>query len=186
MLRALIGGFAALLILALAGCENTLPHYGRIGLKLPPAALGASINLQQHLTVERGGRMDELDAALEIDSERIDLVGLALGRRVLSLHYDGETLQTWRHPMVAEELRGEDVLEDLQLTLWPLEQIRPVLPAGWRIEESGMRRTLFFDGVPVTVIDYSAEPRWSGNIALTNLRYHYRLTIQSVLTDSSS
>ena len=121
---------------------------------------------------------------MEIDSERVDLVGLVLGQRVLSLHYDGKTIQTWRHPILAEELRGEDVLEDLQLTLWPVEQIRLALPAGWRIEENGLRLTLFADDVPVTVIQYSAEPRWSGNIELINLRYHYRLTIRSVLTDS--
>jgi len=153
-------------------------------LRLPPAALGASIQLQQHLTVERGGHLDELDAAVEIDAERIDLVGLALGQRVLSLHYDGKTLQSWRHPMMASELRAEDVLEDLQLTLWPVEEIRQVLPAGWRIEENGLRRTLSAIDVPVTVIQYSGEPRWSGTIELTNLRYHYRLTIQSVPTGS--
>ena len=36
------------------------------------------------------------------------------------------------------------------------------------------------------MIDYSGEPRWSGKIELTNLRYQYRLTIQSVSTDSMS
>ena len=184
MRRAVIGTFTALVVLGLAGCGHTPSRSERIGLRLPPAALGASVNLQQHLTVERGGRTDELDAALEIDSERVDLVGLVLGQRVLSLHYDGKTIQSWRHPMLAAELRGEDVLEDLQLTLWPVEQIRLALPAGWRIEENGLRRTLLADDVPVTVIQYSAEPRWSGNIELINLRYHYRLTIRSVLTDS--
>jgi hypothetical protein len=184
MRRAVIGTFTAWVVLGLAGCGHTPSRSERIGLRLPPAALGASVNLQQHLTVERGGRTDELDAALEIDSERVDLVGLVLGQRVLSLHYDGKTIQSWRHPMLVAELRGEDVLEDLQLTLWPVEQIRLALPAGWRIEENGLRRTLLADDVPVTVIQYSAEPRWSGNIELINLRYHYRLTIRSVLTDS--
>ena len=173
-----------LLCLGFTGCAIVAINSGRIGLRLPPAALGASINLQQHLTVERAGRIDELDAALEIDPERIDLVGLALGQRILSLHYDGKTLQSWRHPSMAAELRSEDVLEDLQLTLWPVDQIRTALPSGWRIEENGLRRTLLAGDVPVTVIQYSGEPRWSGTIELTNLRYHYRLTIRSVSTDS--
>jgi hypothetical protein len=145
--------------------------------------LGASIALQQHLTVEREGHIDELDAALEIDAERIDLVGMALGQRILSLHYDGKTLQTWRHPMVAAELHGEDVLEDLQLALWPIEQIRLALPKGWHIEENSLRRTLTAGDMLVTVIQYSGEPRWSGTVALTNLRYQYRLTIRSRSTD---
>jgi len=171
------------LCLGFIGCAVVTTNSGRLGLRLPPAALGASIHLQQHLTVERAGRIDELDAALEIDPQRIDLVGLALGQRILSLHYDGKTLQSWRHPSMAAELRGEDVLEDLQLTLWPVEQIRPALPSGWRIEENGLRRTLSAGDVPVAVIQYSGAPRWSGTIELTNLRYNYRLTIRSISTD---
>jgi hypothetical protein len=99
------------------------------------------------------------------------------------LHYDGKSLETWRDPMVGKGLRGEDVLEDLQLTLWPIEQIRLALPTGWRIEEKGLRRTLYLEDEPVTVIEYSAQPRWSGTIELTNLRYRYRLTIHSVVGD---
>jgi hypothetical protein len=163
---------------AFAACRPG-PQATRVGLKLAPATLGASISLQQRLRVEREGRIEELDAALEVDPERIDLIGLALGQRILTLHYDGSHLRSWRHPAVPTQLRGEDVLEDIQLTLWPVEAIRQALPADWSIEENGRRRTLLLDGAPVMVIDYSGEPRWSGEIRLVNLRYHYQLTIQS-------
>jgi hypothetical protein len=103
------------------------------------------------------------------------LVGLALGQRVLTLHYDGETLQSWRHSMLPTELRDEDVLEDLQLTLWPVDAIRSALPPRWRIEESGLRRTIFIDDMPVMVIDYSGQPRWIGS-RIIQPAYHYRLT----------
>lgn len=168
------------LVTIFAGCTVPVHQPARLGLKLPPAALGSSITLQQHLTVERGAHIDELDAALEIDPQRLDLVGLALGQRVLTLHYDGERLQSWRHAMLPALLRDEDVLEDLQLTLWPVDAIRSALPADWRIEESGLRRTLLRGGIPVMVIDYSGQPRWIGKIELSNLRYHYRVTIRSV------
>ena len=170
----------ALVTMIFAGCTVPVQQPARLGLKLPPAALGASISLHQHLSVEREGRIDELDTALEVDPQRLDLVGLALGQRVLTLHYDGETLQSWRHSMLSAQLRGEDVLEDLQLTLWPVDAIRSALPAGWRIEESGLRRTLLRLDMPIMVIDYSGQPRWIGKIELSNLRYHYRLIIQSV------
>lgn len=170
----------ALVTIIFAGCAVPVHQPARLGLMLQPAALGSSITLQQHLTVERGERIDELETALEVDPQRLDLVGLALGQRVLTLHYDGERLQSWRHSMLPAQLRDEDVLEDLQLTLWPVDAIRSALPAGWRIEESGLRRTLLKNDTPVMVIDYSGQPRWIGKIALSNLRYHYRLTIQSV------
>lgn len=169
--------------LAIGGCASAPPQPTRLGLKLPPSALGASISLQQHLSVERAGRIDHLDAALEVDDERVGMIGLALGQRVMSLEFDGTTLRSWRHALLPDQVRGEDVLEDIQLTYWPADVIRAALPAGWRIEEQDRRRTLWSDGTLVMVIDYSAEPRWGGKVTLSNLRYQYQLTIQSVPTE---
>ena len=169
--------FAAALLLA--GCATVPAPVARLNLKLAPAAMGETISLQQHLTVERGGRIDELDAAIEIDDKRVDLVGLAFGQRVLTLHYDGKELTSWRHLMLPKQVRGEDVLEDMQLALWPVQAIAAALPAGWRVQESGQERRLYRGDELVTTIAYSATPRWSGIIKMDNLRYDYRLTIQS-------
>jgi hypothetical protein len=76
--------------------------------------------------------------------------------------------------------RDEDILEDLQLILWPADAVRQALPSGWRVEENGPRRTLLIGEMPVTVIHYSGQRRWSGKVELSNLRYQYRLIIQSV------
>ena len=166
------------------GCAVPTHQPGRVGLKLSPATLGESISLQQHLTVDWNGSSDELDIALEVDRQRLDLVGLVLGQRVLTLSYDGQILNSWRHPLFPAAVRSEDILEDLQLVLWPADAVREALPGGWRIEESSRRRTLLIGEMPVTVISYTGEPRWSGDIELVNLRYHYRLIIQSASNGS--
>ena len=168
------------LALLFGACVAPESRPAGVGLKLTPAALGKSISLQQRLDVERQGRSAQLDVALEVDAARIDLVGLALGQRVLSLHYDGKTLQSWRHPMWPAQLRAEDVLENLQLTLWPVDAIRQALPMGWSIEERGLRRTILQDGLAIMVIDYSALPLWSGKVEVVNLQFDYRITIRSV------
>lgn len=173
---ALVGSFTFLLI----GCAAPEPRPAGVGLKLAPAALAESISLQQLLDIKGQGRSAQLDVVLEVDAARIDLVGLALGHRVLSLHYDGETLQSWRHPMWPAQLRAEEVLENLQLTLWPVDAIRQALPVGWSIEESGLRRTILQDGLAIMVIDYSGLPLWSGKVEVTNLQFNYRITVQSV------
>ena len=170
-------------VLVIAGCGQPARQPARLGLKLPPAALGTSISLQQQLRVERAGRVDHLDAALEVDDQHLDMVGLALGQRVMSLHFDGKTLTSWRHAMLPEQVRGEDVLEDVLLTYWPAEAIRSALPEGWRIKDEGLQRTLSLEDKPVIVIEYSGMPRWSGTVALSNLRYGYKLTIQSASTN---
>jgi hypothetical protein len=177
--RAALQAAALMAALALSGCAGPAAGPARLGLRLDPSALGDSISVQQHLTVERGGRTDELDAALEAGPGQLDLVGLAFGQRVLSLHYDGKEIGSWRHPMLPAQVRAEDVLEDLQLTLWPADAIARALPPGWRLDEQGLRRTLYLDGAVVATIDYSGMPRWSGTVVLNNLRYQYRLTIQT-------
>jgi hypothetical protein len=164
-------------MLLLGACATTPPQ-ARLGLKLAPAALGTSISVQQHLKVERGGRTDDLDVALQVEPDAIDVVGLAFGQRVLTLHYDGKELTSWRHVMLPSQVRAEDVLEDMQLTLWPAEAVAAALPRGWRIAEQGAGRTLYLDNEPIMQISYSGQPRWSGTVVLENLRYHYKLTIQ--------
>jgi hypothetical protein len=174
-----------LTMVILAGCATTPAQPAqpvRLGLKLAPTALGESIAVQQHLKVERNGRTDELDVALEIDAEHLELVGLAFGQRVLSVHYDGDILTSWRHVMLPAQVRAEDVLEDLQLTLWPLEAIRAALPAGWHMEQQGLRRTLMMGNTVIMTINYSTTTPWSGITTLENIRYKYRLTIQSAAT----
>ncbi|HEX6437167.1 MAG TPA: DUF3261 domain-containing protein [Candidatus Binatia bacterium] len=168
------------LTLLLTGCVAPSPRAAGVGLKLAPAALAESISLQQRLDIEGQGRRAQLDVVLEVDAERIDLVGLAFGQRVLSMSYDGKTLQSWRHPMWPAQVRAEEVLENIQLTLWPVDAIRRALPMGWSIKESGLRRTLLQDGLAVMVIDYSALPFWSGKVEVANLQFNYRITIQSV------
>jgi hypothetical protein len=164
--------------LMLGACATTPPPVARLGLKLAPAALGTSISVQQHLKVERNGRIDDMDVALQVEPDAIDVVGLAFGQRVLTLHYDGKELTSWRHIMLPSQVRAEDVLEDMQLTLWPADAIAAALPAGWRVAEQGSKRTLYLADEPVMEIVYSGNPRWSGTVVLENLRYHYKLTIQ--------
>lgn len=174
--------------LLLAACAATPPATAptaaptRLHLQLAPATLGVSLSLQQHLTVERAGRTDEIDTVLEIEPDHLNLVGLAFGQRVMTLAYDGKELKTWRHFMLPKEVQGEDVLQDVQLTLWPAAAIRTALPEGWTLEENDMRRTLLQDHEVVTQIDYPDRKAWGGKVVLSNLRYHYKLTIQSVLT----
>jgi len=169
------------LSLLLAACASVPQAPARLGLRLAPSALGQTISVQQQLTVERAGATNDLLAALEVDPQRIKLVGLAMGMRVLSLEFDGRALTEWRHPMLPAQVRAADVLEDLQLTLWPAPEIARALPSGWTIEEQGLRRTLRRDGEMVATIVYSGLPRWQGTAVLDNLRYKYRLTVVSAI-----
>ena len=189
---------ALIAVLALAGC-GSMPgrQGGRAGEARPEAGAGHAGAIAEPATAsDRGARQ-----AASMNStppwksirDQLALVGLAFGQRVMTLQYDGKELKTWRHFMLPPQVRGEDVLEDLQLTLWPAPALRAALPAGWDLQDTpsgnGQRRTLSFEGQPITVIDYPGSNtgsntgaevrRWGGKVVLNNLRYHYRLTIAS-------
>lgn len=167
------------LAILLAACGTAPQAPTRLGLRLAPAALGETISVQQQLTVERAGTKNDLVAALEVDPQRVSLVGLAMGMRVLSLDFDGRGMKEWRHAMLPAQVRAADVLEDLQLTLWPLAEIARALPPGWTIVDTGLRRTLSRQGAVVATVTYSTMPRWQGTAVLDNARYGYRLTVVS-------
>jgi hypothetical protein len=187
MCKAIVGAFSGsfkfisviLITIFLTGCVTTPTIEPRLRLQLTPATFGETISVQQHLKVERRDRTDELDAALEIDAQNLELVGLAFGQRVLSLSFDGLKFKTWRHFMLPSQVQAEDILTDVQLTLWPIDAIQKELPAHWRIEEKNLHRSLYFKDSVVTSIEYSDASRWRGTVILNNLRYQYRLTIQS-------
>ena len=141
-----------------------------------------SVNVQQQVHVEAVGRTVDLDAVLDIAPEAVTLVGLSLGQRMLTLRYDGVTFTEQRHPMLPAEVRGADILTDVQLSLWPTAAVQSALPAGWVVRDDGTRRTLARDGRDIVVITYEGAPHWQGRLTLQNLRYNYRLVIRSVLT----
>lgn len=166
-------------VLVVACHQAPPPVAKRLNLKLAPSSLGENISIQQHLKVERENKTDDLDAALEIDADRLELVGLAFGQRVLTVNFDGREIKTWRHFMLPQQVRAEDVLEDIQLSLWPADVIAQSLPASWRIAESGRERLLYQGNTLITKITYGEASRWAGTVVLENFHYKYRLTIQT-------
>lgn len=189
-MRGLIGTVRAACIAAglavlLAACAQAPRRAGTPlpALALTPAAFGGAIGLAQQL---RFARLDgaavgakPLDAVLEIDAERVRLAALALNRRVLTLSWDGLTLDVERDPQLPAQVDPARVLRDVQMVLWPAAAIAAALPAGWTLHESGLRRELRHGDTVAVAIEYAATPAWAGTIVLENRHEGYRLTIDS-------
>ncbi len=166
--------------LLLAACAH-VPHRPSPSpaLRLAPAALDASLSLQQRLTVSHGARRQRADALLEVDDDTLRLVLLVGPKRMLTLVFDGESVEETRDPTLPETLAGERFIDDIQLAYWPAAAIRSALPPGWVLDESPLRRTLRQDGAAAVEVRYSQATRWLGRIEIHHLRQNYRLTIDS-------
>ena len=172
----------ALLALAgaglLAGCAGA-PPAAQPGaapqLRLAPALLGRTLNLQQRLTLQSPGHDQQLDVLLEADARHVQMGMLAMGQVAARLSWDGTTLDESTAPWWPQQVSASRILSDLQLTLWPVPAIQAALPAGWHLTEDGNVRTLMHADEVVTVITRLSPWR----VALDQRRDHFKLTIES-------
>lgn len=170
---------AAAGLLALAACAppaTRVPIPASPVFALAPSALPGGMAEQQRLSFEHGERRETVDALVEVDAEAVRLVIHGQGQVALRLVWDGAVLSQQRQPWLPDALEGARVLSDLQLVFWPLDALRPQLPAGWTLEETGARRTLSEAGQPVAWVEREdADTR-----VLHQQRLGYRLRIDSV------
>ncbi len=171
--RAFAGAVAAL---ALAGCATPrLPDDSVPLLRLAPALLGHPLALQQHITLSAAGHEQQMDVLLEADAAHVQLAIVALGQVAARIAWDGQALTEWRASWWPAAVSSARILNDMQLSLWPLPGIQAALPAGWQASELGDTRTLSDGGVAVTVVRRAG----ADVIELDQRRDHYRLTIVS-------
>lgn len=167
-----------LLALGTASAQPLLPQP-----RLAPESFRGSINLVQKLAFSRLDGKDAperlIEVLLQIEPEQVRLAGFTLGMRILTLEWDGQKLQSWRHPRVPDFIDGERVLRDVQFTYWPSPAIRAMLPPGWDIIDVPRQRMLLLDGQTAMLIRYSQEPHWDARAELENYAEGYRLAIDS-------
>ena len=180
---AAVASFAMLASTLNACHRQSLTPPDHLQLALTPSSFAQRITLQQRVHVERDGREVDFDAVLDIGPDSLTLVGVALSQRVFTLRYDGTRLVETRSPMLPREVRGVDVLSDLQLALWPEAAVRAALPTGYALRDTEGQRVLSTGDEEIATITYDGSPRWIGRVTVNNKQFGYRLVIQSALAE---
>jgi hypothetical protein len=164
--------------LLLAGCQTLPPPATLPALQLAPAEFGAELSLAQRLTVTDAPAEPDgaLVALLQVDARQLQLAGLALGQRVLTLRWDGRELAVQRHPMLPAAVDPARVLRDIALVFAPLPALRAALPDGWTLDEANGQRTLRQAGAPRLTVRY-LDGR--ARVEIDNHAERYRLRIES-------
>ncbi len=180
----------ALLILMLGGCAINSPSGTEpqawlkrgVQVKLPAPLLDKPVSQQQLLTATVNGKQQSLLVLLNADGKSLQLAGLSpLGIRLFKVVYD----QTGIHTGQAIKIEGlppaNQVLADIMLSYWPVQSWQPLLPAGWTFDEQPLRRTLLDnEGHAVTRIDYVVQGGTRQPVSITQMAFHYQITIQNV------
>ena len=180
----------ALLILMLGGCAINSPSGTEpqawlkrgVQVKLPAPLLDKPVSQQQLLTATVNGKQQSLLVLLNADGKSLQLAGLSpLGIRLFKVVYD----QTGIHTGQAIKIEGlppaNQVLADIMLSYWPVQSWQPLLPAGWTFDEQPLRRTLLDnEGHAITRIDYVTQGGTRQPVSITQMAFHYQITIQNV------
>lgn len=155
---------------------------------LSPAALGGAHAASQTLGVAYGDTDLSLQCALQADAGAVTLIAVGpLGRRALTLNYDGRALRAEASPYVPAKFPPAQILSDLQFVLWPTAAWQAALAGSdWQMLEPspGLRR-LRYRGRLVAEVHYADGhgDGWQGRAWLSNLAYGYTLDIA---TESAS
>lgn len=148
---------------------------------LAPATLGASRTAQQVLRGAFGEHEVTLRCVVIASPEKIDAIVLtATGQRALTLGWDGAKWQVEAAPMVPSQLNAEQLLADLQFSLWPLRALQAAYASqGWEVSEpgGGIRR-LRHNGQLFEEAHYTGSDPWQSRLWLVNFRYGYSLGVE--------
>lgn len=160
--------------------------------KLSPSGFHGEVSLAQRLSFKSakgvpGNAPRQLDILLEIDTRQVRLAGIAMGQRVLSLRWDGATMDVQRHPLLPVQVDPARILRDIQYAFWPTADLQASLPTGWQLQDKPRQRELLRGQTPVIRINYESDtPRWQGTVRLDNTLEGYQLEIRSQVQESSS
>jgi len=149
-------------------------------LRLSPASLGHTLNVQQQITVQypspQGEQTRDMLALLEADGTHTRLAAMAGGQVLARIDWDGQDLRVSRSPWAPPELKPERILSDMQLSLWPAPAIRAALPEGWRLDDAPGLRRLVLGSEVVAEIRYPD----ARTTLFTQHRDGYRLVIRTL------
>ncbi|MCR4535472.1 DUF3261 domain-containing protein [Shewanella xiamenensis] len=95
------------------------------------AGVSSSQSFSQKVSIKVGDNTHELLTQLELEGERMTLVGLApLGQALFTLVYDGNTLSSEQSQLLGNEFKAEYLMAMMQLIYWPEQSIRSHLEGG--------------------------------------------------------
>ncbi|MBQ9274935.1 MAG: DUF3261 domain-containing protein [Succinivibrio sp.] len=184
-ITALWAGFCCAAVL-LGGCGSILEDEELRAYLAPgvPVALTLSVppverETRQLMTITHAEQRHALICLTALHGGILHLSGLSIqGVRLFEADYDGSTLKTKLHLPLSGLPDPAQVLLDIMLCLWPVEQLQPILPAGYRLSTRPDRRVLYDDrGDILYDIAYTA----SGEISsLRQQRFGYSIDFQEL------
>lgn len=147
---------------------------------LPSPGILPAVSSQQLLTGSFNGNKQSLVVILNADDQRITLAGLSsVGIRLFLVTYDKQGIHTEQSIVVPQLPPASQVLADVMLSHWPINDWKPQLPKGWTLTDLGDKRELRNGrGKLITEITYLNRKGKRAPVSIEQHAFKYYLTIQ--------
>ncbi len=180
---------AMLLSLTIAACASPSGNQAPgawlkpgVRISLPAPGLTPPLQAQQLLTSTFKGQQHSLMVLLNADASQLSFVALSsVGVKLFSVQYDARGVQSSQYITVPNLPPATQVLSDIMLSYWPLDQWQGLLPPGWHLRDRGNRRELTDpQGQLVTGIDYVLQGQKREPVGIQQHAFGYQIAIQNL------
>lgn len=122
---------------------------------------------------------------IQQDQAKIVLID-KLGRRAIAIDWNGQKISIQKANWLPEEFDPRRLLADIVMTYWPIDVVADALPDNMSIHDSFGERVIRLNdsGRQYATIERPIKDIWQGQATLENLKYNYRIQINSIRTGS--
>ncbi|MBF0098045.1 MAG: DUF3261 domain-containing protein [Magnetococcales bacterium] len=143
----------------------------------PPSAFAQEVETAQRMLIQWQGKKYALESQLHITPQILHLVITdPLGRRFLTLSWDGKQILEERAPWLPKEVRSTILVAHILLVHAPSEAFSGRLHGGI-LTDNGKLRTVSTKDHRVMTITYQNTP-WNGVIHFLHHELNYELTLE--------
>lgn len=145
---------------------------------IPSVPFDNGLVLTQSATITYENESHDLIFQTEILKDRLTMVGLTpTGTRIFTIRMQQGFVDAKGFSSLVENIKPEYILADLQLSLWPLEELRGAIQRGTVSQPDKHLRNVDHQGMTVITIVYSDPVAYQGTIEFTHKERGYHLVL---------
>ena len=137
----------------------------------------------QQVTLIRGDHRHNFNAILELKSGRVKVALLDItGGRVFDMNWTSTNLTISKSDKIPEEIDGSQILAQIVVAFWPLEQVKKGLPVNVELEQTHNGRILKNKNETIMTIRTFGKNPWTSKSEILNRIQNVQFLISSNVT----
>lgn len=151
---------------------------------IPTIPFDNGLVLTQSATITYNDESHDLIFKTEILQNKLTMVGLTpTGTRIFTISMQQGAVNAQGFSSLVENIKPEYILADLQLSLWPLQEITAATRGATILQPNQLSRQVTRQAETLITITYSEPTAYQGTIEFTHLERGYSLVLSPLAVE---